>query len=160
MTQKLLKGYAVAGTTYMVHLDGYNILPYLTGQEAKSTRRAFFYFSDDGDLLALRYENWKFVFAEQRVQGTLAIWGEPFVHLRGMKLFALRADPYERADITSNTYNDWGLDHLFLGVPVQAGVAQFLATFKEYPPRQRPASFTIDQVLEKLRRSPERCGGR
>jgi arylsulfatase len=154
--QQLLKGYAVAGTAYKVHLDGYNLLPYLTGREARSPRRAFFYFSDDGDLLALRYENWKFVFAEQRVQGTLAIWGEPFTHLRGMKLFDLRADPYERADITSNTYNDWAIDHLFLGVPVQAGVAQFLATFKEYPPRQRPASFTIDQVMEKLRQSPER----
>jgi arylsulfatase len=151
---KLLKGYTVRGTTYKVHLDGYNLVPYLTGQEQKSPRRAFFYFSDDGDLLNLRYENWKFVFAEQRVPGTLAVWGEPFVHLRGFKMFDLRADPYERADITSNTYHDWAIDHLFLGVPVQVGVAQFLATFKEYPPRQKAASFTIDQVLEKLQQGP------
>ena len=156
VTQKLLKGYSVAGATFKVHLDGYNLLPYLTGQEPRSPRRVFFYFSDDGELLNVRYENWKFVFAEQRAPGTLGVWGEPFTHLRGFKMFDLRADPYERADITSNTYFDWTLDHLFLGVPVQAGVAQFLATFKEYPPRQRAASFTIDQVLEKLRQSPGR----
>jgi len=156
VTQKLLKGYTAGGTTFKVHLDGYNLLPYLTGREPRSPRRAFFYFSDDGDLLNVRYENWKFVFVEQRAPGTLGVWGEPFTHLRGMKLFDLHADPYERADITSNTYHDWMLDHLFLGVPVQAGVAQFLATFKEYPPRQRAASFTIYQVLEKLRQSPGR----
>ena len=109
--QKLLKGYTVGGMTYKVHLDGYNLLPYLTGQEPKSPRREFFYFSDDCDLLALRYENWKFVFAEQRMPGTLAVWSEPFTRLRGGKMFDLRADPYERADITSNTYYDWQLDH-------------------------------------------------
>jgi arylsulfatase len=154
--QKLLKGYTVAGTTYRIHLDGYNLLPYLIGQEPRSPRRVFFYFSDDGDLLNVRYENWKFVFAEQRAPGTLAIWSEPFTHLRGAKMFDLRADPYERADVTSNTYSDWAIDHLFLVVPLQTGVAQFLSTFKEYPSRQRAASFTIDQILEKLQRSPGR----
>src|SRR5512136_1090726 len=111
--QKLLTGHKVGSTTYKVHLDGYNVLSYLTGKEPRSPRREFFYFSDDCDLLALRYENYKFVSAEQRMQGTLAIWSEPFTQLRIPKLFDLRADPYERADITSNTYNDWCMDHLF-----------------------------------------------
>ena len=151
--QKLLNGYSVGDKTFKVHLDGYNLLPYLTGKDAKSPRREFFYFSDDGDLLGLRYENWKFVFAEQRVPGTLAVWGEPFVHLRGIKMFDLRADPYERADITSNTYNDWQVDHLFLAVPSQVYVVKFIETFKEFPPRQKPASFSIDQSLEALQRA-------
>jgi arylsulfatase len=155
--QKLLKGYKVGGRTYKVHLDGYNVLPYLTGQEPKSPRREFLYFSDDGDLLALRYENWKFVFAEQRMKGTLAIWTEPFTHLRGGKMFDLRADPYERADITSNTYYDWMIDHLYLVVPSQVYVVQFIETFKQYPPRQKPASFGIDQALETLQAG---AGGR
>lgn len=148
--QKLLKGYNVGGMTYNVHLDGYNILPYLTGQEPKSPRKEFFYFSDDGDLLALRYENWKFVFAEQRMPGTMAVWNEPFIHFRMSKLFDLRADPYERADITSNTYWDWEIDHAFLVVPSQLYIVNFIKTFKEFPPRQKPASFGIDQALETL----------
>lgn len=155
--QKLLKGYKAGGRTYKVHLDGYNMLPYLIGQESKSPRREFLYFSDDGDLLALRYESWKFVFAEQRMKGTLAIWTEPFTHLRGGKMFDLRADPYERADVTSNTYYDWMIDHLFLIVPSQAYIVNFIKTFKEFPPRQKPASFGIDQALETLQRG---AGGR
>jgi arylsulfatase A-like enzyme len=155
--QKLLKGYTVGDMTYKVHLDGYNLVPYLTGQEAKSPRREFFYFSDDCDLLALRYENWKFVFMEQRMPGTLAVWTEPFTRLRGGKMFDLRADPYERADITSNTYYEWTLDHLFLVVPSQAYVVKFIESFKEFPPRQKPASFGIDQALETLQNS---AGGR
>ena len=101
----------------------------------------------------MRYENWKFVFAEQRCPGTLAIWTEPFTHLRGGKMFDLRADPYERADITSNTYYDWVVDHLFLVVPSQSYVTKFIETFKEFPPRQKPASFGIDQALETLQNS-------
>ena len=150
---KLLKGYTAGDATFKVHLDGYNILPWLTGQEPQSPRREFLYFSDDGDLLGLRYENWKFVFTEQRCQGTLAIWTEPFTHLRGGKMFDLRADPYERADITSNTYYDWVVDHLFLVVPSQVYVTKFIETFKEFPPRQKPASFGIDQALETLQNS-------
>src|SRR5512136_972868 len=110
---KLLKGYTVGNMTYKVHLDGYNLLPYLTGQEARSPRREFMYFSDECEGLGLRYENWKFVVAEQRRTGTMDVWREPFTQLRIPKLFDLRADPYERADITSNTYNDWCMDHLF-----------------------------------------------
>lgn len=155
--QKLLKGYTVGDMTYKIHLDGYNMLPYLTGQEPKSPRREFIYFSDDCDLLALRYENWKFIFMEQRAPGTLAVWGEPFTRLRGGKMFDLRADPYERADVTSNTYFDWTIDHLFLVVPSQAYIVNFIKTFKEFPPRQKPASFGIDQALEALQNT---AGGR
>lgn len=148
--QKLLTGYEANGKTFKVHLDGYNFLPYLTGEVEKGPRQGFMYFSDDGDLVALRYDNWKVVFAEQRVEGTLRIWAEPFVQLRVPKMYNLRTDPYERADITSNTYYDWLIDHVYLLGPAQMIVAEFLATFKDFPPRQKPASFTIDQVLEKM----------
>ncbi|MCB9467895.1 MAG: arylsulfatase [Candidatus Obscuribacterales bacterium] len=147
---KLLNGYKVGNKTFRVHLDGYNQLDFLTGDEDKSAREEFFYFSDDGDLTGLRYDNWKIVFAEQRMPGTLAIWSEPYVKPRIPKLFNLRLDPYERADITSNTYWDWYLNHAFILLPAQGYVGKFLSTFKEYPPRQKAASFTIDQVMEKL----------
>jgi arylsulfatase len=147
---KLLQGHRAGNKTFKVHLDGYNLLPYLTGQEAKSPRVEYFYFSDDGDLTAFRYDNWKLVFMEQRATGTLRIWAEPFVPLRVPKIFNLRIDPYERADVTSNTYYDWLLDHAFLLIPAQQIVGQFLATFKDYPPRQKAASFTVGQVMEKL----------
>ena len=133
-----------------MHLDGYNLLPYLTGKKPKSPRISYFYFSDDGDLTGLRYDHWKIVFMEQRVPGTLRIWAEPFVPLRVPKIFNLRTDPFERADITSNTYYDWLLDHAFLLVPAQKYVGDFLATFKEFPPRQKAASFSLDQVMAKL----------
>src|SRR5262252_4701342 len=148
--EKLRNGYRAGRKTFKVHLDGYNLLPYLTGQDAKSPRQEFFYFSDDGDLTGLRYDHWKLVFMEQRATGTLRVWQEPFVSLRFPKLFNLRTDPYERAEITSNTYWDWVMDHIFLFVPAQQIVSQFLATFKEFPPRQKAASFTVDQVLEQL----------
>ena len=151
LTGKLLKGYKAGNATYKVHLDGYNFVPCLTGQEQKCPRDDFFYFSDDGDLTGLRYDNWKFVFAEQRATGTLRIWAEPFVRLRVPTRVKLRAAPYERADGTSNTYYDWLLDHIFLLVPAQQYVANFLETFKDYPPRMKPASFSIDQVLETMR---------
>ena len=157
VTQKLLKGYTVGGMTYKVHLDGYNILPYLIGQQPKSPRREFFYFSDDGEFLDLRYENWKFVFAEQRSPGTMAVWAEPFTMLRLAKLFDLRADPYERADITSNTYWDWYLDHFFFSVPANVYIMKFLETFKEYPPRQAAMKVEIEKALESLQRG---SGGR
>jgi arylsulfatase len=156
ITEKLLKGYAAGGTTYKVHLDGYNLLPYLTGQVAQSPRRTFLYINDDQQVTGLRYENFKAVFMEQRAEGTLRIWAEPFVTLRLPKLFNLRTDPYERADITSNTYYDWLFDHPFLFVPAQDYVGQFLMTFKEYPQRQKAASFNLDDVLEKLRTTTNR----
>jgi hypothetical protein len=110
----------------------------------------FFYVNDDGDLTAIRFDNWKIVFLEQRAEGTLRIWAEPFVELRVPKLFNLRTDPYERADITSNTYYDWVIDRVWLLVPAQAHVAQLLETLREFPARQSPASSNIDQVLAKL----------
>jgi arylsulfatase len=148
--EKLLGGYEAAGQTFRVHLDGYNLLPYLTGETDKSPRKEFFYFSDDGDLVAMRYDNWKLVFMEQRMEGTLQAWFEPFVPLRAPKLFNLRTDPFERADTTSNTYWDWFIDRIFLVVPAQAIVGDFLQTFVEFPPRQKAASFTIDEVQAKL----------
>lgn len=150
--EELLAGYQVGSKEFKVHLDGYNFLPYLTGKETQAPRQDFFYFSDDSDLTALRYNNWKIVFAEQRAQGTLKVWSEPFVKLRVPKIFNLRMDPYERADITSNTYYDWLLNHAFILVPAQAYVARFISTFKEFPPRQKAASFTVDQVLETLKK--------
>jgi arylsulfatase len=149
--EQLRKGMKVGDTAFKVHLDGYNALPLLTGQTTKSPRDEFFYFNDDGELVALRYDNFKTVFAEQRVPGTLRIWAEPFTVLRVPKIFNLRTDPYERADITSNSYYDWMLDHVFVLVPAQQVVGEFLATFKEFPPSQKSGSFSIDQVLEKLR---------
>jgi arylsulfatase A-like enzyme len=147
---KLLKGHTAGQKTFKVHLDGDSLLPYLTGQESKSPRVSFFYFSDDGDLTGLRYDNWKVVFMEQRMAGTCAILAEPFVRLRIPKIFNLRTDPFERADTTSNTYWDWMIDHAFLLIPAQKIVGDFLATFQAFPPRQKAASFTIDQVLGKL----------
>lgn len=148
--EKLKKGYKVGEKNFKVHLDGYNFLPCLTGKEKKSPRIEFFYFSDDGDLVSARYDNWKLVFMEQRAVGTLQVWAEPFVPLRVPKIFNLRTDPYERADMTSNTYYDWMLDHAFLLIPAQKIVGDFLSTFIEFPPRQKAASFTIDRVMEKL----------
>ncbi len=148
--EKLKTGHQIGDKTYKVHIDGYNLLPHLTGQEEKGPRQIFFYFSDDGDLLALRFDNWKAVFMEQRCPGTLQVWAEPFVTLRLPKLFNLRTDPYERADSTSNTYYDWTLDRAYLILAATTLVSQFLATFKDFPPRQKAASFTIDQALEKM----------
>ena len=133
-----------------MHLDGYNFLPHFTGKEEKGPRPGFIYFSDDGDLVGLRFDNWKFVFAEQRCQGTVMIWAEPFTFLRIPKIFNLRTDPFERADVTSNTYWDWMIDRVYLTYAAQFIVRNFLETFKEFPPRMKPASFSIDQVLAKM----------
>ncbi len=148
--QKLLKGHTAGDKTFKVHLDGYNFLPYLTGKTEQGPREEIFYFTDDGDLSSLRYHNWKIVFLEQRAQGTLRLWAEPFTPLRVPKIFNLRMDPYEVADVTSNTYYDWVIDHAYMLVPAQAYVGKFLATFEEFPPRQKAASFSLDQVMEKL----------
>jgi arylsulfatase len=148
---KLLQGgFKAIGRKYKVHLDGYNVLPMLTGEVQEGPRKEIFYFSDDGDLTALRYQDWKMVFMEQQTQGTLRVWMEPFVPLRVPLIFNLRRDPYERATLTSNTYYDWLLDRAYLLVPAQAYVGNFLATFQEFPPRQKAASFSLEQVMEKL----------
>ena len=143
-------GVRAIGRRYKVHLDGYNFLPYLTGETDTGPRDEIFYFSDDGDLTALRYKDWKAIFMEQRVEATLQAWIEPFIPLRIPYIVNLRRDPYERAMVTSNTYYDWLLDHVFFLVPAQGYVAEFLATFQEFPPRQKAASFSLDQVMEKL----------
>jgi arylsulfatase len=149
--ESLMEGNVRAiGRRYKVHLDGYNFLPHLTGESDDGPRKEIFYFSDDGDLTALRYEDWKLIFMEQRVEATFQAWMEPFVPLRVPLIFNLRRDPYERSQITSNTYYDWLLDRAYLLVPAQTYVGRFLATFQEFPPRQKAASFSLDQVMEKL----------
>jgi len=148
--EKLLKGDTVGDMTYKVHLDGYNLVPYLTGQVDESPRESFLYVNDDQQLTGLRYDNWKLVFMEQRAPGTLLVWANPFTSLRFPKMFNLRTDPYERADVTSNTYYDWLLDHAFLVVPAQDYVGKFLATLKDYPPRQKAASFNLDEVMKMM----------
>jgi arylsulfatase len=148
--ERLLKGHQAAGKRFKVHIDGYNLLPYLTGQDAKSPRKGFIYFDDDGNLVAMRASNWKFVFMEQRRQGTLEIWAEPFTVLRLPKLYNLRTDPFERADVTSNTYWDWYVSKAYLIMLAQAIAAEFVKTFEGFPPRQKAASFTIDQALAKM----------
>ena len=150
---KLLKGFQTGGKTYKVHLDGYNQIPYLTAKEPNSARKEFVYFNDDAELVGLRYENWKIVFEEQRAPGTMRVWAEPFTKLRLPKLFDLRADPYERADITSNTYYDWFVSQPYVIFAAQEVVGKFLATFKEYPPSQRASSFSIDQIVEGMQKS-------
>jgi len=147
--EELMAGKTIGDTTFKVHLDGYNFLPYLKGEVDKGPRREFFYFSDTGELLNLRYNNWKVVFAEQRAEGG-DVWQEPFTPLRLPKLFNLRTDPFERADHISMDYMRWRFERLFALVPAQAFVGDFLATFKDFPPRQKPGSFSIDKVLENL----------
>ena len=150
VVEQLKSGYKAIGRTYKNHIDGISLLGYLTGKDKESLRPFFVYISDDGDILAVRYDNWKVVFMEQRMEGTMALWAEPFVRLRLPKLFNLRTDPYEFATITSNTYYDWFLDHDYICFAAQAIVVNFLQTFVEFPPRQKAASFTIDQALEKM----------
>ena len=153
ITEQLLKGTSIGGKNFKVHLDGYNQLAYLTGQQPKSARDEFYYFNDDGNLVAYRYGNWKIVFCEQRKPGGLEVWANPFTCLRVPKVFNLRMDPMERADIVSDQYYDWLAKNAYL---VQYGVwrvAPFLGTFREYPPSQRPASFSVDQMIEKLEQS-------
>ncbi len=153
VVDKLAKGHAAHGKTFTNHIDGYNLLPYLTGKEKESPRKLFMYFDDDGNVVALRYDNWKVVFSEQRCAGTLQVWAEPFTPLRLPKIFNLRTDPYERADITSNTYYDWFLQHVYIMYAAQLIAGQFAATFQAFPPRQKSASFTINDAVAKMANS-------
>jgi arylsulfatase A-like enzyme len=147
---KLRKGHTAHGKTFKNHIDGYNLLPYLTGQVKDCPRQIYFYFSDDGDVLGIRYDNWKIVFMEQRARGTLQVWAEPFIALRLPKIFNLRTDPYEFADITSNTYWEWVIENVFMVYPAQTLAAKFIETFKEFPPAQKAATFTLGDALEKM----------
>jgi arylsulfatase len=151
--EDLLDGYksSALGREYNIHLDGYDLTEHLKDPgNVPSPRKEIFYFTDDGDLSALRYGDWKLIFLEQRVEATFQAWAEPFVPLRIPLIFNLRRDPYERAQITSNTYYDWMIDRVYLLVPAQVYVGKFLQTFVEYPPRQKAASFSLEQVMEKL----------
>jgi len=150
IVEKCKKGHAAAGKTFKVHLDGYNLLPFLTTEGVKSPREGFMYFDDDSNLVAVRMKNWKFVFMEQRTEGTLKIWMDPFTVLRTPKCFNLRTDPLERADVTSNTYYDWFMSKGYRMFTAQAVVGAFMETFKEFPPRQKAASFTVEQAHAKL----------
>jgi arylsulfatase len=147
---KLKKGYVACGRTYRNHIDGFSMLSYITGKTPESPRNFFFYISDDGDIIAMRYDNWKIVFMEQRCRGTMQVWGEPFTRLRMPKIYNLRTDPYEFADVTSNTYYDWFMHHAYFIYVAQTAAAQFVATFKDFPPAQRPGSFTIDEAMAKM----------
>ncbi len=146
---KLLKGYTVGGKTFKVHLDGYNMVPYLTGEVKESPRNAIFYFSDDGELMAVRAGDWKLVFAMQTAN-QMNVWAQPLVKLRVPHIFNVRRDPFERADFNSNTYWDWMVDHVPQLYQVQALVAQQIAGFAAFPPRQKPASFNLDEVMAKV----------
>ena len=148
--EELLKGKTIGDKTFKVHLDGYNMLPHFTGKEKEGRRHEIFYFSDDGDLTAMRYDDWKLIFMEQRMDGTLGLWANPFTPLRLPLILNMRRDPYEIATITSNTYYDWMLDRAYLLVPAQDIVGEFLMTFKDYPPRMKAASFSLEKVMEKL----------
>jgi arylsulfatase len=155
IVEKLKKGYKSGNKTFKVHIDGYNLLPFLKGEVKENPRKGFLYWSDDGDLMALRVGNWKATFMEQRAKG-FAVWKEPLVTKRVPDIYNLRSDPFERATEDADMfYAKWMADRAFLLVPAQAIVGQFLATFKEFPPRQRPASFSIDQALEKARQAQD-----
>jgi arylsulfatase A-like enzyme len=149
VVEKLKKGYKSGNKTFKVHIDGYNLLPFLKREVKENPRKGFLYWSDDGDLMALRVGNWKAMFMEQRAHG-FKVWSEPLVPTRLPDLYNLRSDPFERATEEADMfYAKWMADRAFLLVPAQAIVAEFLKTFDEFPPRQKPASFSIDQALEK-----------
>jgi arylsulfatase len=154
---ELLNGAKVGGKSFKVHLDGYDLTNALAGK-APSPRREFFYFNDDGSLVGLRFNQWKVVFAEQREHG-MNVWQEPFVQLRLPKLFNLRSDPFETADHEAMDYERWRVEHLFVMVPAQQYVGQFLATFKDFPPSQKPGSFSIDAALQSLQNASQGGGG-
>jgi len=150
VVEKLKKGYKAIGRTYKNHIDGYSFLSYLTGNTKEGPRKCFFYISDDGDILALRFDNWKVVFMEQRCRGTMQVWAEPFTRLRLPKLFNLRTDPYEFADVTSNTYWDYIFHNDYFILSAQAVATEFVATFKNFPIIQKPNTFTIDDAIAKM----------
>ncbi len=149
VTKQLLDGCTVGGKKFNVHLDGYNQIPYLTGEVKESPRDVVMYFSDDGDVMAIRIGDYKFVLAEQRAHQT-TVWQEPLVKPRIPKIFHLRRDPFERADFNSDTYWDWLVDHFFMVYQMQDVVAGQIADFAKFPPRQKPASFNLDAVLAQV----------
>ncbi|MGY4403073.1 arylsulfatase [Bradyrhizobium sp. USDA 3315] len=150
--ERLLNGWQPQGnpTTFRDHLDGFNQLDYITGKTDKSARSEFFYFNDDGDLVATRFDNWKFVYEKQEQPGQMDVWANPFKPLRVPKMFNLRMDPYEHAEISGSGYDQWRVENAYLVAQGVMRSAAFLQTFAEYPPSQRPASFSIDQVRRQV----------
>jgi arylsulfatase len=149
VTKQLLEGCTVGGRRYNVHLDGFNMIPYLTGAAKESPRNHIMYFSDDGEVIAVRVGDYKFNLAVQRAN-TMRLWAEPFVKLRLPYIVNLRRDPFERAEYNSNTYLDWMVDHVPQMYLMQAAVAAEIANFVKFPPRQKPASFNLDAVLAQV----------
>jgi arylsulfatase A-like enzyme len=150
--EQLKQGTKLGDKDFKVYLDGYNLLPNLSGEagdDAAWPRREFFYWNDGGELVALRYDDWKLVFKEQRAQGFM-VWSEPFVSLRIPKIFNLRTDPFERADTDANNYQRWWIERVFALVPAQVFVKEYIDTFQEFPPRQKPAKFNVDDALQAL----------
>ena len=149
---KLLSGYDAAGKNFKVHLDGYDQRD-LLARKGPNKRREFFYWTDDGNLAGLRYDQWKAVFLEQKAHG-FDVWAQPMIQLRLPSLFNLRSDPFERAQHEAGDYVKWFVEHAFVLVPAQAIVGQHLMSFQQFPPRQRPGSFSVEQAMEKLRNPP------
>jgi arylsulfatase A-like enzyme len=154
IAEKLKKGSQVGDKTFHVHIDGYNILPYLSGETYESPRQFFFYVDDDGQLTGFRFGDWKIVLLEQRAK-TMQVWAEPFVELRIPKIFNLRRDPFERADENSNGYWNWVLEHFYIAPAAGAFIAQQLETFKEFPPRQEAPSFNIDKIIAQMNKAQD-----
>ena len=146
---KLKAGFQADDKRFKVHIDGHNALPYLLGETPDSPRDWFFYTNDDGLITAIRYGDWKAVFYEQRAK-TMQLWAEPFVPLRLPKIFNLRRDPFERADENANGYWNWVVEHVFVIYPMQALAAEQLQSFREFPPRQKPAAFNLDAVIDQM----------
>ncbi len=158
IVEQLKKGYKAIGRTYKNHIDGYSLVGYLTGKEKESPRNLFVYISDDTDILGVRFDNWKIVFMEQRLQGTLGVWAEPFVRLRLPKLFNLRTDPYEFAETTSNTYWDWFIQRNYIVLAANVIVGKWAETFRDFPPIQPPNSFTIGDAIGKMTEATSSAG--
>lgn len=160
IVNKLMKGAILNGITYKVHLDGYDQSKFLTtvsgtaanNNGVRSVRDKFFYADDDGLLVAMRVGDYKLGFAEQRMPGTLGVWAEPFTMLRLTKIYNLMQDPFERADITSNTYWDWIMNHVPQVYQGMEEVPNFVASFKEFPPRSYPPSFNPANIMEETQR--------
>jgi arylsulfatase A-like enzyme len=159
LVEKVKKGYQAGGKTFKVHLDGQNLMPFLKGEAKESPRKEFLYWSDDGDLMAIRMGHWKVAFMEQNThlnhETPLGVWQGQFTKLRAPNLYNLRADPFERGT-ESIGYGDWQAKRIFLIVPAQAAAAQWLSSFKEFPPRQKPASFNLDEVMKKMTEAPDK----
>jgi arylsulfatase A-like enzyme len=149
VAEKCLNGYKLGNMSYKVHLDGHNLIPYLTGKTKESPRQSLMYFSDDGDVIAVRVGDYKFHLAQQRAT-TMRQWAEPFIKLRVPYIMNLRRDPFERAEYNSNTYLDWMVNHVPQMYLMQAVVASELDNFAKYPPRQKPASFNLDEVMRQV----------